>query len=333
MTSLTRLPTIRSATDADLDAAAAHFNRLRAETHPDDPPAPITEMRAALRNIPPSVDVWPWWLCRTAAGEVVGECHLFAGAGADGHVLTVELGVEPLHRRQGIATRILRELLEVADANDRTLLRATTTERIPAGTAFCERLGATPVSSRHTNRLRLDAVDRDQLANWTEAAPAYQLTAIDGPCPPGQLEDLAEILRMVNDDEGFTPERIQEAERMDQAARATRWLLLARANDGSGEPAGFTEVKWYANNPRVVQQGWTFVRPEHRGRGLGRKLKATMLRRILTDASASAAEHVDTGNDDANEPMLAINRALGFRPHIAETTWELGADRLRAYLA
>jgi mycothiol synthase len=332
MTTLTRLPSIRSATDADLDAAGAHFNRLRAETHPDDPPAPLAEMRAALRNIPATVDVWPWWLCRSAAGEVVGECHLFGGAGGDAHVLIVELGVQAGHRRLGIATRILREVVDVAGTNDRTLLRATTTERIPAGTACCERLGATPVSSRHTNRLHLNGVDPDQLAVWGKGAPGYQLTAISGPCPPAQLDDLARILRTVNDDESLTPERIQEAERMDQAARATRWLLLARASGaGSGELAGFTEVKWYANNPRIIQQGWTFVRPEHRRHGLGRRLKATMLQRIL--AEAEAAEYVDTGNDDTNEPMLAINRALGFRPHIAETTWELPVDRLRAHLA
>ncbi|GAB3432132.1 GNAT family N-acetyltransferase [Flindersiella endophytica] len=330
VTTLTRLPDVRSATDADLDAAAAHFNRLRAETHPDDPPAPIAEIRA-LRNIPPTVDVWPWWLCRSRNGDVAGECHLFGGTGADAHVLFVELGVRADHRRRRIATRILREVAEVAEANGRTLLRATTTERVPAGAAFCHRLGAQPVAARHTNRLRLADLDHAQLTAWSQAAPEYPLTALSGPCPSELLEALAEILRMVNDDESFTPERIQEAERMDQAARATRWLLTA--GDGRGGLAGFTELRWYAANPLIIRQGWTFVRPEHRRRGLGRKLKATMLLRVLAEAEAEAAEYVDTGNDDTNEPMLAINRALGFRPHVAETTWELGVDRLRAHLA
>lgn len=327
-TTLVRLPSIRSASDAELDAACVHFNRLRAETHPEDPPGPLAEMRAGLRNIPEWVDVWPWFLCRTENGEVVGECHLFGGSGSDAHVLSIELGVLREYRRRGIATEILRAVADVAAAGNRTVLRANTTERIPAGAAFCERLGATATNTRHTNRLTLSEVDPAQLAAWSSAGSGYDLTAVDGPCPPELIEDLAGLLRMVNDDESFDAERIREGERMDQAANATRWLLLAR--DANGMPAGFTEVMWYANNPRVIQQRWTYVHPEHRRRGVGSRLKATMLRRIL--AEATEAEYVDTGNDDSNEAMLAINRALGFRPSIAETTWELGLDRLRAYL-
>lgn len=328
MTTLVRLPSVRSATDAELDAACEHFNRLRAETHPDDPPGPLAEMRAGLRNIPDWVDVWPWWLCHASDGEVVGECHLFAGLGADAHVLTVELGVQREYRRRGIGASILREVADVAQTGLRTLLRAKTTERIPSGAAFCERLGATPISTSHTNRLTLSEVDRSQLATWSSAATDYQLTTVDGPCPDDRIEELAALLRMVNDDESFTAERIREGERMDQAGNATRWLLLAR--DGDGAPAGFTEIMWYPNNPRVVQQRWTYVHPDHRRHGLGSRLKADMLRRLLE--SAAEAEYVDTGNDDTNDAMLAINRALGFRPYIAETTWELGLDRLRAHL-
>lgn len=323
-----QLDCVHSASDAELVAAAEFGNRLRAETHPDEQPASVEEVCAALRNIPVSVGTWPWWLCRTTDGGVVGDCHLFAGTGANAHVLIVNLSVQRECRRRGLATGILRQLADVAAANDRTVLHATTSQRVPAGAVFCERLGATPIGSRHTNRLALGGADRGLVERWAGAAPTYRLTAITGACPDDQIEDLAQILRMINDDDSVTAERIRQAERMDQAARATRWLALAR--EPAGTLAGLTEILWYANNPRVIQQRWTFVHPEHRRRGLGRTLKATMLRRIFTDAGQAA--YVDTGNDDSNQPMLAINRALGFRPPIAEATWQLELDGLRAYL-
>ena len=41
--------------------------------------------------------------------------------------------------------------------------------------------------------------------------------------------------------------------------------------------AGITEVYWNPNRPRLLWQGFTGVAPTHRGRGLGRWLKAEML--------------------------------------------------------
>jgi GNAT superfamily N-acetyltransferase len=61
-----------------------------------------------------------------------------------------------------------------------------------------------------------------------------------------------------------------------------------------------------------VWQGGTAVDPTHRNKGLGRWLKAAMLQRLLDERPEVA--NVDTWNAGSNEPMLAINVALGFRP-------------------
>ncbi len=53
--SLISLFDFAGAADAEYAAANRHFNRARAETLPDDPPAPLEETVAWLKNVPPFV--------------------------------------------------------------------------------------------------------------------------------------------------------------------------------------------------------------------------------------------------------------------------------------
>jgi hypothetical protein len=59
-------------------------------------------------------------------------------------------------------------------------------------------------------------------------------------------------------------------------------------------------------------QGDTGVRPDHRGHGLGAWMKAVNHLRLADERPD--VEWVQTWNADSNEPMLRINRALGFAP-------------------
>lgn len=103
-----------------------------------------------------------------------------------------------------------------------------------------------------------------------------------------------------------------------------------RSSVETGETAGFTQVAYDPRVPHVVHQYGTGVARAHRGRGLGKLLKATMLERIL--AERPAARYVRTGNADVNAAMLAINRKLGFRPAWAHTAWQAKLPAVRAYL-
>jgi GNAT superfamily N-acetyltransferase len=109
-----------------------------------------------------------------------------------------------------------------------------------------------------------------------------------------------------------------------------RWTLVA-VHDASAAIAGFTEMGFPKMQPAVANQWTTVVQPEHRGRGLGKWLKAAMLERILTDCSR--VREVRTSNLTTNEPMLAINRVLGFKPYIRGTGWQVSVARLRDYLS
>ncbi|EST39756.1 hypothetical protein N566_00155 [Streptomycetaceae bacterium MP113-05] len=56
--------------------------------------------------------------------------------------------------------------------------------------------------------------------------------------------------------------------------------------------------------------GMTGTRRAHRGRGLARLAKTEALRR----ARDRGYRHAFTGNDADNQPMLAVNERLGYRP-------------------
>ena len=69
-----------------------------------------------------------------------------------------------------------------------------------------------------------------------------------------------------------------------------------------------------------------FVRPEHRGRGIGRALLAHLARRCLDEGLA----RLEWSVLDWNEPALRFYRALGAVPMDGWTTQRLDGEELRA---
>jgi GNAT superfamily N-acetyltransferase len=110
---------------------------------------------------------------------------------------------------------------------------------------------------------------------------------------------------------------------------ASHDVYVAREADGS--LSGMTDVSYHPARPDRVQQRFTGVRPDCRGRGIGKWLKAEMLVRIR-DAYPQA-RWVVTENATSNAAMLAINRALGFRAHRAGSTYQIGLETLAERVA
>lgn len=98
-----------------------------------------------------------------------------------------------------------------------------------------------------------------------------------------------------------------QGERSKTSRSILRWTLAAREKS-SGRLAGFTELMLNPAKPLVAQQGNTGVLEIYRNQGLGRWLKAAMLRRLCQERP---------GNADSNAPMLKINTQLGFQPYQA----------------
>jgi len=103
--------------------------------------------------------------------------------------------------------------------------------------------------------------------------------------------------------------RENEKVRRENGLRAQFALALSP----DGEPAGSSTLFVQLDRPFLLYQGNTAVLAEHRGKALGRWLKAANY--MATAAWASEYEVIETFNAQSNPWMLAINTDMGFRPH------------------
>jgi GNAT superfamily N-acetyltransferase len=85
-------------------------------------------------------------------------------------------------------------------------------------------------------------------------------------------------------------------------------LVLVHAPDGS--VAGLSEAGWDIRAPSIVRQQLTAVARSWRGRGVGRALKAAMLRQV--HETHPEATVIGTNNAEVNAPILSINARVGF---------------------
>ena len=313
-----------------------------AEVFPEDPPPDAAQAILAERELPARLRRWSF-RARDAGGAIVGmgSCRIDPEHDDNPDVLSLNLYVAAEHRRRGVATRLLAELVRVAEQEDRSRLLFTTFERVPAGAEAAGAVGATAKLTEHVNHLPIADVDRAMLEQWVAEgpgrAPGYELVAFDGACPDEHLDGYIEQILVLNDaprddlevnDFTLTREQVREQEQMIAAAGIESWALLARHE--SGAYAGIHDVTWNPTKPAVVWVGLTAVAPAHRGHALGKWLKASMTLRILDDRPD--VTEIRTGNADSNDAMLGINRQMGYRPMVGATAWELSTAQARAWL-
>ncbi len=335
---------VRHDTEEQIEARARLSDLLTAEVVPDAPPTDLAQAVAAHRARPDHVR-------RIAVeahdpdGTLVGVASTAIDDRHDDNPDTLEAGVavHPDHRRRGIGTTLLAAVVELARSEGRTRLFANTMEAVPAGRALATSLGATEAQRHHVNHLPIEVVDRPMLERWVaeaaERAADYELVAFDGPCPDEHMDGFIGQVLVLNtaprdgiqvNDFTLTPAQVREREAVQDAAGIERWTVLAR-HRASGAYAGLHDLSWNPADPTVVWVGLTAVDPTHRGHALGKWLKAALTLRVL-DERPDVTE-IRTGNADSNDAMLGINRAMGYRPMIAMSVWELATDDAAAWVA
>lgn len=332
----------RNAPDELIAESVAFANTLRAESSPGDPPLKLVQQIAAIRAMPAFLRTISY-LIRDGAGGIIAACQIGIERSEDNqHVANVGVNVLPAHRRKRLATSLLAKVLEEAQTEERTRLIGSTSETVPAGAAFAERIGATPGLREHTNRLALDEIDRTLIEAWIKQGPeraqGYSLIWHDGSYPPQLRDRMIPVHELMNhaptedldiEDWKITAEQSDAWDAQAEATGLERWTLIAR-HDATDTFVGFTETAVSPSQPKTVFQWGTAVAPEHRGHALGKWLKAAMIDRILRERVG--IEDIRTGNADSNGPMLGINTQLGFKPFRAHIAWQMTTDQLRSYL-
>lgn len=333
---------LRGASDAAYAELLALNEAMRAERLPDDPPFTLAMLAGRFRGAPAHYQFKGYVVRAEDEPGLVAELRISADlSGENAHLAQVEINVLKAHRRRGLGRRLLALGAEEAQAMERRLLLGFTNSRVPDGEAMLRAVGAQPGLEERHSQLDLAELDRELLRQWqaraAERAAGFELLFWDHHYPEGELEAFANLSEDMNtaprgdlevEDQSITPEKARQWLVSMEAAGFRVWTIVARER-ATGALAGYSEVLFNPDRPTIVNQGATVVRPAYRGRGLGRWLKADMLEHILRERPQ--ARFVRTDNAESNAPMLAINVALGFRPFMGVTIWQVETERALAW--
>lgn len=283
-------------------------------------------------------------LAAVRGDRVVGRGWLGYGTEADGTTASLNVGILPDMRRQGIGGALLLALEERAAAAGRTtvttftqhaladipkdepLLGASVGERaIPANadpTRFLLARGYALGQVERTNRCTLADIVHELPAVVADATARaeqdYELVHWSDRTPDALVDSLAVAREHMATDipaadlevdpEVWTAERIRSREQqLDDAG--DRALVVAAVHRRTRAVAGYSELV-LTEGKQHAEQWDTLVLANHRGHSLGLWMKAANLLELAR--LAPERSRVYTWNADENQHMLAINDRLRF---------------------
>ena len=240
-----------------------------------------------------------------------------------------------------MARSLLAHLLDLAEADDRSSLIAWG-PRTAACTGFWEAHGLVQRYVEQTQRCDLTKTNAALMQQWIDAAAAhtahYELVFWRGARTERWAGAYAQAENAMNDapidelemhdydyDVAFV--RARDNAFIDAGLEPWVYLVVDRAD---GSAAGVTEVLVNEHEPAYSEQWSTVVLAEHRGRGLGRWLKAAMFLRLC--AERPDVRYLDTGNGTSNAAMRAINTEMGFELYREFACWQGDVAAIRARL-
>jgi len=296
-----------------------YYIPLNAELLPGDPPTPYERRAADWRRMRSDESI-PRWLLRDGGAIVASavawmnlEQNLENGFGW--------IYVRPADRGRGHARSLAKVVFDRLEEHGRKRLNTYVVEGHPAA-QLCERAGLKSVYREKRSRLVVADIDMGLMRTWIERAAEraadYELLDLETPFPDDVVDRYCELQFQMNtapmedyvqDDEILEPARWREEER-NIAASNNGFLTCVAVHRPSGEFVGSTSIQTDQLQPAQAWQAETIVHPDHRNKGLGRLLKASMIERIVADWPM--IERIDTTNAGSNQPMLDINVAMGY---------------------
>lgn len=331
---------VSSSSDEELEPIVVAINELSRESEPRAIDLTLDEFRV-FAGLPGMIH--HRYVVRTDDGSIaaVGGGR-FPDDGTNADVLATSIRVLPAHRRQGIGSMILTRLAELAEGLGRHRLQGVFFDTVPAGHEFARVVGATENMEFHENVVRIDDIDRSLMDDWSEIgvtrAPGYSIELIEGPIPQARFADVAHLFHVLERDmpmsDDFEP-RNWNAEvvrqQQEQLLKGTESLVALAIHDESDVAVGMSQLLRRISDPTTWLVTVTMVDPTHRGRSLGKWVKGKV--NVAALGLWEGGVYEETGNAFTNEPMLAINRAMGFEHEYTIVDCSLDLETAREYLS
>lgn len=321
------------------------YRRRRAEEH--DPTSPVSEDEVAEAYLR-EPEVWSIdhrYLVE-AAGEIVGSCTISAakpgssGYDSNKHIMGLNMAVLAPWRRHGIGSAFLPEVARRMREHEATVLTVHSSE--PDGQAFIEWFGGEQKMVERISRLYFEKIDWQQMDAWesalAERAPGTVLETYPVRLPDDFLDEylparqeMMNLMPFEDMEHGKIEMSREDFDKMYERLaidESEHHTIISREPDG--RISGITDVSWSPKQDGVVWQWFTGVHPDFRGRGLGKAIKAAMIR--FVHERYEGLKWVSTGNAASNASMLAINTQMGFREHKVYRTYQIGRDKLERFV-
>lgn len=260
-------------------------------------------------------------------------------------------------RRQGVGTELLEQVGRIGALHERdTVLTWSEHPLTPTAAALPQLAAPTGSGSVPVDRtvsflqargFELAQVERQSrlvlptesgllaaLAAEAEAVAGsdYRVLTWHGVVPDEHLAGVAELYRAMSTDapvgeidfrtENWDADRLRAHDRrLLKTGGLVQTVALSRE---VGEVAAITVLYVPEASRHRPEQFTTVVLDAHRGHRLGLWIKAANLAAL--EAEFPEAAYIDTWNADENGHMLAINTAIGYRPHAVTGAWQRRLD-------
>jgi GNAT superfamily N-acetyltransferase len=293
--------TLRPATTDD-DLAA--IVEVVAVVTPENPTS-IDDMRWSDATYPGTLRVLAERAGRAVGAATVGRMYVHP---PDFPAFWATIAVLPGDRRRGVGSAMLTAISDRARTAGKTELIVRCSDARPEGIAFLSHRGFHEHERSKIVRLGLEGLtapdiepppgiafltlaERPDLIAGVHAVALEAFPDIPGGDEPIEAGDLAEF-------------RARDVDRPGIPADA---FIVALAGD---DVVGYANLMLAPGSTTVAWHDMTAVRRDWRGRGIAAALK----RATIAWAIHNGITALDTGNDEANAPMRAVNARLGYRP-------------------
>lgn len=305
-------------TDERMAAAAALLAQWELDELGDARGTPVEEVAQSVWSHP--LGLSSLMAVAESGSRVIGAAHLTLDTSNPQTAWVRWLVVDPARRRGGVGGALVAALQRAARAAGFAQLGHAALADSNGAIGFGTAIGAKAGLVVEQNRLVIADLPPGLLDGWiarsSERALGYSLVVFNNECPEEYLERCARAFELMNTapDQASEPLTV-DADRVRaglavHAGRGDGFHTTVR-HDPSGELVALTELRHIRFRPWHAGQGDTCTDPAHRDKGLGRWIKAYNLQWLLD--KHPEVEEIDTWNADGNEPMLAINRELGYR--------------------
>ncbi len=294
--------------DSAVEVDVLAYVRLRNAIMPDNTDSP-DQVRWEDATYPGEIERF---LAEDAAGVPIGTA-------STGRIWMHERGFErywlgiwvlPEARGQGIGSRLYATLSDAARAAGKTGLQTELSEAYAEGHRFLARRGFV-----ETDRNKMVALDIRGLAPAPVTAPAgILLTTLDA--RPDLITGVHQVAIEAFPDIPSADEPLDVGTLEDFVARDVERVgipqdaFFVALDEATGAVAGYASLIYAAGSTTVAYHDMTAVGRAYRGRGIATALK----RATIAWAFEHGLETLDTGNDEDNAPIRAVNLALGYRP-------------------